>query len=178
MTHQTRQASAGTAAAQQAHRPATGFVQWFWQGDRDLVEQTIAAMHELGMTELRTQISWADWFTPEGRRWYEWLIPRLAGAVGMLPCVLYTPPSIAVVPRASAPPRNPRDYADFVDLMITEFGDAFEYIELWNEPNNRSEYDYTKDAYWFRFGDMIGGAAQRMRDAWFLTSDHARRGAE
>jgi len=24
---------------------------------------------------------------------------------------------------------------------------------------NRSEYDYTKDAYWFRFGDMIGSAA-------------------
>ena len=35
----------------------------------------------------------------------------------------------------------------------------FEYVELWNEPNNLSEWDWTLDPHWTRFGEMIGGAA-------------------
>ena len=56
--------------------------------------------------------------------------------VNVLPCFVYTPPSWGVAPKTSAPPAEPQAYADFLDLMITRFGKHFEWVELWNEPNN------------------------------------------
>ncbi|WP_136514349.1 NAD-dependent epimerase/dehydratase family protein [Geomonas edaphica] len=136
-----------------------GLVEWFRPGERDRVERVLADLEKLGVKRLRTGISWADWYTSEGKSWYEWLIPRLSGVVELLPCVLYTPPSIGIEAKTSSPPRRARDYADFIDLFITSFGEHFEYIELWNEPNNLSEWDWTLDPHWSGFGEMIGAAA-------------------
>src|SRR5581483_11651718 len=79
--------------------------------------------------------------------------------VEVLPCFLYTPPSWGVAPKCSAPPQDPRSYADFVDVMIKRFGRHFQYVELWNEPNNLREWDVTLDPYWFKFSEMMGAAA-------------------
>src|SRR5436853_7735152 len=43
--------------------------------------------------------------------------------------------------------------------MITRFGKHFEWVELWNEPNNLRGWDVTLDPYWFKFSEMIGAAA-------------------
>jgi CDP-paratose 2-epimerase len=72
---------------------------------------------------------------------------------------LYTPPSLGIVPKTSAPPRTPKAYADFIDVMITQFGNYFEWVELWNEPTNISEWDWTLDPSWQIFAEMVGGAA-------------------
>ena len=136
-----------------------GMVEWFRPGEHQRVERVLADMKVIGSGSLRTGISWADWYTSGGRDWYRWLIPRLACEVELLPCVLYTPPSIGIEAKTSSPPRRPRDYADFIDLFITEFGTHFEYLELWNEPNNLSEWDWTLDPHWTAFGEMIGAAA-------------------
>ncbi|HET7361481.1 MAG TPA: GDP-mannose 4,6-dehydratase, partial [Salinimicrobium sp.] len=74
-------------------------------------------------------------------------------------CFLYTPPSMGEVPKTSAPPKNLKSYADFVDTMIVKYGNYFEWVELWNEPNNKIEYDYTLDYSWEKFASMIGMAA-------------------
>jgi len=66
---------------------------------------------------------------------------------------------MGVVPRTNAPPREPKRYADFLDVMITRFGEHFEWVELWNEPNNRAEWDWTLDPQWLTFCETIGGAA-------------------
>ncbi len=139
--------------------PELGVLQWFWSGERDRVEEVLADLRTLGITRLRTGVSWADWYTSYGVEWYSWLLPRLAKEVEVLPCFLYTPPSLGVTPKASAPPRNPRDYADFLDDVITRYGRHFEWVELWNEPNNVSEWDWTLDPEWRVFCQMIGGAA-------------------
>jgi CDP-paratose 2-epimerase len=136
-----------------------GMVEWFRPGEHERVERVLADMKRIGATRLRTGISWADWYTSEGVAWYDWLVPRITREVELLPCVLYTPPSIGVEQKTSAPPRRPRDYADFIDLFITRFGEKFEYVELWNEPNNLSEWDWTLDPHWTKFGEMIGCAA-------------------
>jgi CDP-paratose 2-epimerase len=136
-----------------------GVVEWFRPGEQERVERVLSDMNRIGARRLRTGISWADWYTPEGLAWYDWLIPRLALEVELLPCVLYTPPSIGIEPKTSSPPQRPKDYADFIDLFITRFGSHFEYIELWNEPNNLSEWDWTLDPHWTKFGEMIGCAA-------------------
>ncbi|WP_026464321.1 GDP-mannose 4,6-dehydratase [Adhaeribacter aquaticus] len=139
--------------------PVIGMVEWFRPGEYEHVEKVLAELNELGVTELRTGISWADYYTPAGKDWYDWLIPRLAKEVNLLPCFLYTPPSLGLAPRTSSPPATPKAFADFLDIIITDLGEHFEWVELWNEPNNKLEYDYTLDKSWFRFAEMVGGAA-------------------
>ena len=140
-------------------RPRIGIVEWFRPGEQAQVRQVLAELQELGVTELRTGVSWADYFTPEGRAWYQWLLPTLAQQVQVLPCFLYTPPSLGIRPKTSSPPQVPKSYADFIDVFITDLGQYFEWVELWNEPNNRTEYDFTLDYGWFKFAEMVGGAA-------------------
>ena len=144
--------------------PAVGVVEWFRPGEEAHVEEVLADLRALGVRHLRTGVSWADWHTSDGERWYEWLLPRLAREVEVLPCFTYTPPSLGVKPKTSAPPRRPRDYADFLDTMITRFGDGFEWVELWNEPNNLSDWDWRLDPEWRAFSEMVGAAANWARE--------------
>ncbi|MBC5775131.1 GDP-mannose 4,6-dehydratase [Pontibacter sp. KCTC 32443] len=139
--------------------PVVGLVEWFRPGEREHVMQVLKDLKELGVTELRTGVSWADYYTPEGKSWYDWLIPTLAKEINILPCFLYTPPSIGEKPRTSAPPKDKKAYADFLDVFITDHGQHFEWVELWNEPNNQVEYDFTLDYGWNKFAEMVGGAA-------------------
>ncbi len=137
-----------------------GVLEWFRPGDYTRVEQLSAVLAQLGVVELRTGVSWAEWNAPGGEAWYAWLLPRLAqSGLRVLPCFLYTPPSLGLEYKTSSPPRNLRAYADFIDLFITRFGAGFDTVELWNEANNMSEWDWTLDPHWFMFAEMVGGAA-------------------
>jgi CDP-paratose 2-epimerase len=146
-----------------ANQSVIGIVEWFRVGEYQKVEAALLQLQELGITELRTGISWADYFTEAGKDWFDWLIPTIANQVTILPCFLYTPPSIGISPKTSAPPVNPKEFADFLDVIITKYDQYFEWVELWNEPNNISEYDYTLDKQWEKFCKMIGGAAFWMK---------------
>lgn len=134
-------------------------LEWFRPGEHDRVDRVLEDLRALGVSELRTGVSWADWHTAEGEAWYAWLFPQLARHVNVLPCFLYTPPSWGIAPKTSAPPTQPQAYADYIDLMITRYGRHFEWVELWNEPNNLRAWDVTLDPYWFKFSEMIGAAA-------------------
>jgi CDP-paratose 2-epimerase len=136
-----------------------GVLEWFEPGEEERVERVAAELQALGVGHLRTGVSWANWFAHGGPEWYDWLLPRLARDFDVLPCVTYTPPSLGIVRRSSSPPRRTRDYADFLDVLITRLGDTFTHVELWNEPNSRSEWDYTLDPHWNAFCSMIGDAA-------------------
>lgn len=139
--------------------PRIGIVEYFRSGDREGVEQVLADLRALGVADLRTSVSWADWDSREGEAWYSWLLPRLAAEVNVVPCVLYTSPAQGIVPRVSAPPWDPKTYGDFLDVLITRLGECFEWIELWNEPDRLTEWDRTLDPHWQTFCAMIGGAA-------------------
>src|SRR5690348_1168702 len=125
-----------------------GVVEYFRLGDREAVEHVLADLRALGVVDLRTHVSWADWETPEGEAWYAWLLPRLARDVNVVPCVLYTPPNQAAAPKVSAPPWDPKAYGDFIDILITRLGNCFDWIELWDEPDRLSEWDRTLDPFW------------------------------
>lgn len=134
-------------------------LEWLRPGEHDRAEALLRDLKALGVRHLRTGFSWADWYTDEGEAWFAWLFPRLAREVEVLPCFTYTPPSLGIAPKTSSPPRTPKDYADFLDVMITRFGDHFDHVELWNEPNNINDWDWRMDPQWVIFCEMIGGAA-------------------
>src|SRR5437879_96392 len=70
--------------------PIIGMLEWFRPGEHDRVDRVIDDLRALGVTELRTGISWADAWTPEGEAWYAWLFPQLARRVRLLPCFMDT----------------------------------------------------------------------------------------
>jgi CDP-paratose 2-epimerase len=139
--------------------PALGFVEWFRLGEHARVEDAIVGLRKAGTRHLRTHLSWAEYHAPGGRDWYDWLIPRLAQAFDLLPCIHYTPPSLSRTGAASGPPVRLRDYADFVDVVLTRYGEHVRDIELWNEPNNLLDWDWREDHDWQLFCEMIGAAA-------------------
>ena len=136
-----------------------GILEWFRPGEYEEVKNTIADLKKLGIKSLRTGISWADWHNEGTQEWFDWLFPQLDKHLDILPCFLYTPPSMGEMERTSAPPKNLKSYADFIDVMITRYGDYFDWVELWNEPNNKIEYDFTLDYSWNKFAEMIKMAA-------------------
>jgi CDP-paratose 2-epimerase len=140
-------------------RDRLGICQWFHFEDRGAVEKTVEAMHDLGVRHLRTGISWADFFRSGGEEWYRWQMDQLRDFEVLL-SVWHTPPSISEGNACNSPPRRLRDFADFVDRIVTEFGDRYSALELWNEPNNRLKWDFPRfDPQWRKFAEMIGGAA-------------------
>lgn len=134
--------------------------QWFHYEDYAAVDRVISLMLDLGVTHLRTGISWADYHRPQGRAWYDWQMRQLAD-FDVLLSIWHTPPSIAEGARCAGPPKRLRDYAEFIAQMIDQYGDYFSHLELWNEPNNHYKWDFVHfDPQWAKFGEMIRLAAR------------------
>jgi CDP-paratose 2-epimerase len=143
--------------------PELGVVEWFVIGEDERAERVARDLRGLGVRHLRTGISWADWHAPGGPDWCRRLFSRLAEDFELLPCIHYTPPSIGIEPDVSAPPARLRDYADFVSLVLEELGHLFRHVELWNEPNNLSDWNWRIDTDWSMFVEMIVDAASWAR---------------
>lgn len=140
-----------------------GILEWFHLNDRDHVLATLDRLDAMNVRRLRTGVSWADWLRPDGRAWYEWLIPTLAERLDLLPCFSYTPPDHGEFPGTNAPPRRLEDFSDFVAYQIELFGDHFEWVELWNEPDNHREWNAAFDPNYEKFARMVGNAADWAR---------------
>lgn len=150
--------------APSGNQPVIGILEWFHFQEYDHVEKAIKQLKKLGITHLRTGFSWADYHRPGGPEWFDWLIPKLGKSFNLLPCFLYTPPSIGIAPKTSSPPKDPYMFGYFVGQMIERYDQFIGYVELWNEPNNISEYDFTLDQSWNIFVTMIKDAAEKAHD--------------
>ncbi len=140
-------------------RDRLGVCQWFHYEDHSTLARVLALLRELGVRHLRTGVSWADYFRPGGRAWYDTVFAALAEFEVLL-SVWHTPPSIAEGGACAGPPRRLRDFADFIDSLITRYAGGFAALELWNEPNNRYKWDFPRfDPAWRKFGEMAGTAA-------------------
>ncbi len=141
-------------------RDKLGVCQWFHYEAYGDVERAVEELAALGVRHLRTGISWADFHRPGGKRWYDWQMRALAD-FDVLLSIWHTPPSISASGTCAGPPCRLEDYADFVDQVIHEYGDLFETLELWNEPNNRLKWDFVNwDPRWRKFGDMVRRAGR------------------
>lgn len=143
--------------------------QWFHYHDYETVERAVEALHELGVTHLRTGVSWADFYRSDGPEWYDWLFEQLA-EFELLISVWHTPPSIGEVPACNAPPQRPEEFTEVLERIVGRYGRYFDHLELWNEPNNLYKWDFRRfDPQWHKFADMIAPASRYLRDRGKIT---------
>ncbi|MBM9593375.1 NAD-dependent epimerase/dehydratase family protein [Roseitranquillus sediminis] len=152
-----------------AKEPAFGFVDWFRPGEYERTEQVLEGLVASGTTYLRTHLSWAEFHAAGGQDWYDWLLPKVGRDLQLLPCVHYTPPSLSRNGRTSGAPRRLQDYADFIDIVLTRYGEHFREVELWNEPNNLLDWDWRADTEYYAFCEMVGAAAHWARERGWRT---------
>src|SRR5690606_8374887 len=70
----------------------------------------------------------------------------------------------------NGPPRRLKDYADFLDLVLTRHGHQIAALELWNEPSNKYKWDFLRfDPDWSKFAEMMVMAAHWARHRGFPT---------
>ncbi|HYE22572.1 MAG TPA: hypothetical protein VD998_03215 [Verrucomicrobiae bacterium] len=152
-----------------------GIVQWFIFGEKEQVKLSIKAMHELGITELRTNISWADWERPGGQEWYDWLVPELHRAgFKIFPSLFYTPLEFArLLPgqtredaRTNHAPEDLESYARFCEAIVTRYGSYLsEWYQVWNEPNNQAYWNQDIDPEGVLFDVMANAALDVLQGA-------------
>jgi CDP-paratose 2-epimerase len=147
-----------------SHRSHLGLCQWFHYEAHEDLERAVGELRALGVTHLRTGISWADYHRPGGPAWYDWQMRRLEEFEVLL-SIWHTPPSIAEGGICAGPPKRLEEYGEFIGEIIDRHGHRFAELELWNEPNNKYKWDFLdKDPAWKKFGAMVGGAARVAAD--------------
>ena len=102
--------------------PAMGLVQWFHYEDHRLHE-AVAWMKRLGVTHLRTGLSWADSFRPDALGWFDRQMAALADfAVTVTFC--FTPAHRGLQPHHSSAPEVPEEFAAFCAAMVRRYAPA------------------------------------------------------
>ncbi|MDQ3190637.1 MAG: GDP-mannose 4,6-dehydratase [Bacteroidota bacterium] len=141
--------------------PETGIIECFQTGDYKAVERAISDIKEIGIGHIRIEISWAEWSTPEGQTWFDWLIPKLSKNLSLLPCFLPVLPK--GIKKTSSSPVNSQEYADFLDLMITRYGIYFDWLELWNHQDDINDWNKKSDSQWSFFAKAIENEAKMVQ---------------
>lgn len=99
--------------------PAMGLCQWFHFEDHRL-EPAVVAMQRMGVTYLRTGLSWADWFRPGAERWFDRLVKALEPfRVTVTFC--FTPEHLGIEPHHTSAPREPALFAEFCAAMVRRY---------------------------------------------------------
>jgi beta-xylosidase len=99
--------------------PALGICQWFHFEDHRLAD-AVCWMKRLGVTYLRTGLSWADSFRPDAEAWFDRQMRALEPfQVTVTYC--FTPEALGVKPHHTSPPKNPDAFAEFCARMTRRY---------------------------------------------------------
>jgi beta-xylosidase len=99
--------------------PALGICQWFHFEDHRL-DQAVRWLTDLGVTHLRTGLSWADSLRPGAEAWFD----RQMAALEPFDVTLtfcYTPESCGVRPHHTSPPRATAEFAEFCARQVRRY---------------------------------------------------------
>ena len=101
------------------YTPALGICQWFHFEDHRL-EDAVQWLRDLGVRQVRTGLSWADFYRPGAIAWFDRQMTALEPfEVTVTFC--FTPEHKGVVPHYTSPPRDPREFADFCAAMVRRY---------------------------------------------------------
>ncbi len=101
------------------YAPEIGLCQWFHFEDHRL-ESAVRWMRALGVTYLRTGLSWADSFRPNALAWFDRMMSRLEPfEVTVTFC--FTPEHRGIAPHHTSPPQINEEFAEFCAAMIRRY---------------------------------------------------------
>lgn len=110
------------------------------------IDAAIENLIDLGPDFVRIVFTW-DWLQPErgGHIYWEHYTPIVqkikdAGIPHIIGCVHRTPLWASARTTAS-PPRDIQDFVAFYKEFLREYKDLVDIFEIYNEPNNRGEFD-------------------------------------
>ena len=101
------------------HTPAMGLCQWFHFEDHRLNE-AMRWMKRLGVTYLRTGLSWADSFRPNALDWFDRQMEALA-EFDTTVTFCFTPEHRGIAAHHTSAPLDPQEFADFCAAMIDRY---------------------------------------------------------
>jgi beta-xylosidase len=101
------------------YTPELGVCQWFHFEDPRL-EQAVAWLRKLGVTRVRTGLSWAESERPEAERWFDRLV-RALEPFEVTATFCFTPASRGVRADHTSPPERIEEFADFCARMTRRY---------------------------------------------------------
>ena len=101
------------------HAPAMGLCQWFHHEDPRL-GSAVRHMKELGVTYLRTGLSWADSFRPGSEQWFDRQMAALE-PFDVTVTFCFTPEHKGDGKHHTSPPHDVNEFADFCARMVRRY---------------------------------------------------------
>jgi beta-xylosidase len=102
------------------YTPQMGICQWFHFEDHRL-DDAVRWLRKLGVTCLRTGLSWADSYRPGWEKWFDRQMSALEEfRITLTYC--FTPEQRGVKPHHTSPPRHPEEFAEFCARMTRRYG--------------------------------------------------------
>jgi beta-xylosidase len=101
------------------YTPALGICQWFHFEDYRL-EDAVGWLRRLGVTHLRTGLSWADSHRPYAEKWFDRMM-RALDEFTVTVTFCFTPGSCGVRPDHTSPPLHPEEFAEFCAAMTRRY---------------------------------------------------------
>lgn len=140
-------------------------------------ELALRTARSMGVRHIRTNISWAEGDTPNGPDLQRWHLGQLHGAgFHILANFNYVPQSLADVNHPTQHSTNvlPKDKdLDGLGKFITETKSRnpfLESVEIWNEPDLKTDLDPACDPDGKRFVKMVNVAAERAKELGLQTT--------
>jgi beta-xylosidase len=99
--------------------PELGLCQWFHFEDHRL-EPAVKWLQRLGVTHLRTGLSWADWLRPGAERWFDEMMSALDDFTLTI-TFCFTPEEKGLRPHHTSPPVDVNEYAQFCTDMLRRY---------------------------------------------------------
>jgi beta-xylosidase len=100
--------------------PEFGICQWFHYEDHRL-DEAVRWMREMGVTYLRTGLSWADFYRPDALRWFDRQM-RALEPFQVTVTFCFTPEDRGTWAHYTAPPKEPAEFAEFCAAMLRRYG--------------------------------------------------------
>lgn len=101
------------------YAPHLGICQWFHFEDHRL-DAAVELLKDLGVTTLRTGLSWADSFRPGADQWFDLLMRKLE-PFNLTVTFCFTPEHRGLVPNHTSPPQDVSEFADFCARMTRRY---------------------------------------------------------
>lgn len=99
--------------------PELGICQWFHFEDHRL-DFAVEWLRRLGVTRVRTGLSWADWLRPNSAAWFDRMMDALS-EFDVTATLCFTPEARGRLPHHTSPPLVPEEFADFVAEMVQRY---------------------------------------------------------